>query len=477
MAQIIVMPALGNTVESCLINTWLVKVGDTVDDSTVVAEIETDKATMDLPAGASGVVLALLAGEGDDVPVKSPLLVVGAAGEDASAALAAAGLAAQPAGAAETQGPTGQGPSAPAASQGPTGQGPSAPAASQPATAGPDAAAQAAPTDAPADLAASPRARARADAEGIPLSAITTGTGPHGRVLERDVTAALASGRPTRSARGEDVAGLAGTGIGGRVTAADAAARTATPTPLADLVSRAPATAFPGASTDTPLRGIRKIVAERMMNALATSAQLTYTASAPATGMLALRTRFKNADAELGYGGVTLGDLVNFAAVRVLKRHANLNAHLADGVLRTFESVHLGLAVDTPRGLLVPTIRNADALTLRELSAATKELAEACQTGKVDPDLLTGATFTVSNLGNYGIESFTPIINVPQTGILGVNTIAPAPVLRDDGSAGAEQRISFSLTADHQVVDGADAGRFLADLVQAIEDIDLTVMG
>ena len=213
------------------------------------------------------------------------------------------------------------------------------------------------------------------------------------------------------------------------------------------------------------------------MNALATSAQLTYTVSANAAGMLALRKRFKNSDPELGYTGITLGDLVSYATVKVLARHDNLNAHLSDGVLRTFRSVHLGLAVDTPRGLLVPTIRNADLMTLRELSDVTKELAGAARDGKIDPDLLTGATFTVSNLGAFGMESFTPIINVPQTGILGVNTISPRATTNAAGDIVVEQRIGFSLTADHQVVDGADAGRFLADLVKAIENIDLTVLG
>lgn len=461
MAQIVVMPALGNTVESCLVSTWLVEVGDAVTPDTVLCEVETDKSTMDVPAGASGTVLALLVEAGDDVPVKSPIMVVGTAGEDVEEFLAAQGLAPQTTGEAGEVDESTEDVLALDAQPEPAPVVPTAPVTERESASG-----------------ASPRARALAEREGLALDAVAAGSGPHGRVLERDVAAALASGpRPTPGARGLDATGVElGTGLGGRVTREDIASPRRVGGELSTGSTRAVGE-FPGAFTDTPLKGIRKLIAERMLNALAVSAQLSYDASAPAAGMLTLRKRFKASDPALGYSGITLGDLVNYATIRVLQRHANLNAHLVDGTLRAFESVHLGLAVDTPRGLLVPTIRNAETLTLRQLSTATKELAEAARGGKIDPELLTGATFTVSNLGSFGIEGFTPIINVPQTGILGVNTISPRAVLNPDGSVGVEQRIGFSLTADHQVVDGADAGRFLADLAATLADIDLVVMG
>jgi pyruvate dehydrogenase E2 component (dihydrolipoamide acetyltransferase) len=233
---------------------------------------------------------------------------------------------------------------------------------------------------------------------------------------------------------------------------------------------------FPGAYTDTPLKGVRKVIAERMMNSLASSAQLTYTATAPAAGLLALRKRLKNAsDPELA--AVTIGDLVGYATVKTLAKHSVVNAHLSDGVLRGFANVHLGMAVDTPRGLLVPTLRFADTLTLREFSVQSKQLANEAIGGSINPDLLSGATFTVSNLGSFGIESFTPLLNVPQVAILGVDAIFPRAVINADGSVGAEQRIGLSLTADHRVIDGADAARYLKDLCAAIADIDLTVLG
>ena len=238
----------------------------------------------------------------------------------------------------------------------------------------------------------------------------------------------------------------------------------------------AAANQFPGAFTDTPLKGIRKVIADRMMNSLATSAQLTYTATAPAAGLLALRKRLKgSADPELS--AITLGDLVGYATVKTLLKHPKSNAHLSSGVLRTFASVHLGMAVDTPRGLLVPTLRNAETLTLRQFSVQSKALAMEAIGGSINPDLLSGATFTVSNLGAFGIESFTPLLNVPQVAILGVDAIFPRAVINPDGSVGAEQRIGFSLTADHQVIDGADAARYLKDLCAAVADIDLTVLG
>ena len=163
--------------------------------------------------------------------------------------------------------------------------------------------------------------------------------------------------------------------------------------------------------------------------------------------------------------------------MKTLAKHATVNSHLSDGVLHTFASVHLGMAVDTPRGLLVPTLRFAETLTLRDFSTFSKQLAMEAIGGSISPDLLGGATFTVSNLGAFGIESFTPLLNVPQVAILGVDAIFPRAVINADGSVGAEQRIGFSLTADHRVIDGADAARYLKDLCAAVADIDLTVLG
>lgn len=450
MATVIVMPALGNSVESCLIVSWSVTEGDTIADNDILCEVETDKAAMEVPSTASGTVLKLLWNEGDDVPVMQPLLVVGEPGEDPAPALAEVGFG----GAAE--------PEPEAASE-------SAAAA----TAATAAIAAAAPAQ--GERGSSPRARNLAAAEGIDIAMVPAGTGPGGRVIARDV-AAVADGTTKAAARAGAVAGE-GTGLGGRVSQADLTAPAA---PAEEAPTTTPAAAadsgFPGPYTETPLKGIRKVISERMMHSLASSAQLTYTTTARAQGLLDMRKRLKNSDPALGMNKVTIGDLVGFAAVKTAARHPAHNAHLVDGVLTTFERVHLGFACDTPRGLLVPTIRDASRLSLGQFSAISKDLAAQAIDGNINPDLLSGATFTVSNLGGFGIESFTPLLNVPQTAILGVDAIFPRAYTDEDGQVRTEQRIGLSLTADHRVIDGADAARFLKDLVAFLENIEIAVL-
>jgi len=453
MATVVVMPQLGNSVESCLIVSWSVSEGDEVAEGAVLCEVETDKASMEVPSTAAGTVLKVLWGEGDDVPVKEPLLVLGKPGEDPGPALKAAGVKE------------------------------STPATEVDTPAQPDGEASYEDTSetlqirdsAAADHGSSPRARNLAASKSLDVTGIAGGTGPGGRVIERDVQAALDAGPSTRAAARSGGAGradIAGTGIGGRSTAADVHAATtySAPSPPSQDDGEM------GPSTTTPLKGIRKVIAERMMHSLASSAQLTYTTTAQAQGLLDLRKRLKTSDPSFGLNGVTIGDLVGFAAVRTAARNTSHNAHLSDGVLTKFERVHMGFACDTPRGLLVPTVRNASLMGLGEFSAASKELAGRAIDGSIPPDLLQGATFTVSNLGGLGIESFTPLLNVPQTAILGVDAIFPRVVTNADGTVGAEQRIGLSLTADHRVIDGADAARFLASLVAFLEDIDIAVL-
>ena len=439
MATIVVMPQLGNSVESCIIVEWMIAEGDTVSVDQTLASIETDKSTMEVPSTAEGTVLKLLWEEGDEVPVKDPLIIVGEPGEDIS------GLV------------------------------PGGDAAPAEAAAAPEAAAPAFATER-ATGAVSPRARALAASNGVDASAIAEGSGPHGRVIERDVAAAIAAGPVlTSAARAAGVSAAEGTGIGGRVSIADAG-RTAEAAPAAAVAAPAAAADFPGASTSAPLKGVRKVVAKRMMESLTSTAQLTLNTTANAAGILAMRKKVKNADEALGLNKITLNDLVCFAVSRTLLKYPVFNAHLEDGVLTEFEQVHLGFACDTPRGLLVPVIRSAQALGLKAFSDEAKRLAGGAIDGSLSPDFLSGGTFTVSNIGSFGIETFTPVINLPQTAILGVGAITPRPTVAADGSIGVEQRLNLSLTIDHQVIDGADGARFLRDLVAAIENIDVTVL-
>lgn len=446
MATIVVMPQLGNSVESCIIVEWMIAEGDTVSVDQTLASIETDKSTMEVPSTAEGTVLKLLWEEGDEVPVKDPLIIVGEPGEDISGLVPG-------------------GDAAPAEADAPAEQAAAAPEATAPAFA----------TER-ATGAVSPRARALAASNGVDASAIAEGSGPHGRVIERDVAAAIAAGPVlTSAARAAGVSAAEGTGIGGRVSVADAG-RTAEAAPAAAVAAPAAAADFPGASTSAPLKGVRKVVAKRMMESLTSTAQLTLNTTANAAGILAMRKKVKNADEALGLNKITLNDLVCFAVSRTLLKYPVFNAHLEDGVLTEFEQVHLGFACDTPRGLLVPVIRSAQALGLKAFSDEAKRLAGGAIDGSLSPEFLSGGTFTVSNIGSFGIETFTPVINLPQTAILGVGAITPRPTVAADGSIGVEQRLNLSLTIDHQVIDGADGARFLRDLVAAIENIDVTVL-
>lgn len=443
MATIVVMPQLGNSVESCIIVEWMIAEGDTVAVDQTLASIETDKSTMEVPSTAEGTVLKLLWEEGDEVPVKDPLIIVGEPGEDISGLVPGGDAAPVEADASAEQ------------------------------TAAPEQAAPAFATER-ATGAVSPRARALAASNGVDASAIAEGSGPHGRVIERDVAAAIAAGPVlTSAARAAGVSATEGTGIGGRVSVADAGRA-----PEAAPAAAAPVAAadFPGASTSAPLKGVRKVVAKRMMESLTSTAQLTLNTTANAAGILAMRKKVKNADEALGLNKITLNDLVCFAVSRTLLKYPVFNAHLEDGVLTEFEQVHLGFACDTPRGLLVPVIRSAQALGLKAFSDEAKRLAGGAIDGSLSPDFLSGGTFTVSNIGSFGIETFTPVINLPQTAILGVGAITPRPTVAADGTIGVEQRLNLSLTIDHQVIDGADGARFLRDLVAAIENIDVTVL-
>lgn len=399
MAHVVVMPRQGNTVESSVLARWTVAEGTPVAADQVVCEVETDKATFEVHAGAAGVLLKALVAAGDDVRVLAPIAVVGAPGEDWRGALPAAGTP-------------------PAASDG---------SAKAPAAEAPAAEARGARR---ARL--SPRARRIAREAGLDAAALA-GSGPGGRVLERDVRAALERRSP----------------------------------------STAPAAPGAGEYAEAPLRGLRKAIAERMRASLASTAQLTFHGSAPAERLLALRARFKAAESTLGLGGVTLGHLVLYAVARVLPRFPAANAHLVGGALRTFSRVHLGVAVDTPRGLMVPVIRDADRLPLAALSAEARRLAAACVARTVRPDELAGATFTVSNLGAYGVESFTPVLDPPQVAILGVSAVAPRAAEGPDGRLALERRLGLSLTVDHQALDGAPAARLLQAFAEAVGDIDL----
>jgi len=456
MAVPVLMPKQGNSVESCVILNWVKKEGDTVAPGDVLCEAETDKATIEVEAGAEGILLKTFFDVDDDVPVQTVIAVIGQAGEDISE-FAPEGAAPAPA--------------EPAAPASPAPAGVSAPAA---------------PAVAPASAVGgagapvSPRARNLSAGAGVDTS-VLAGTGPGGRIIERDVQAVLAGREPLTPAAAEALiarglsAPASGSGLGGRVTLADLAAAPA-PAAAASAGAAGVALAFPGPVEEVPVKGIRKVVAARMKQSLELTAQLTHNASGDASALLAFRKKLKSSPEEMGLQDISLNDMILYLVSRVLLKHPALNAHWAGSTMKYFSHVHLGMAVDTPKGLLVPVIRNAHALSLAEISREARRLAASCREGKAAPEDLSGGTFTISNLGSLGIESFTPIINAPEVGILGVCATQLKPV-EVNGEVVFRPYMGLSLTYDHQMVDGAPASRFLADLRKAMENFELYLAG
>ncbi|MDD4647339.1 MAG: dihydrolipoamide acetyltransferase family protein, partial [Sphaerochaeta sp.] len=254
--------------------------------------------------------------------------------------------------------------------------------------------------------------------------------------------------------------------IGGRVLSSDLQVKPviATPSRMGEVSEEI---------QEIPVKGVRKVTARRMMESIHSTCQLTLHAQADARALKRLRAGFKSAKSELGLNKVTINDLILFAVSRTLLEFPAFNAHfLGDKMLR-FSHVHLGVATDTPKGLLVPVVRNSDMLSLRQLSEETKALIDKCKEGTAQPDELSGSTFTVSNVGAFGIDAFTPVLNVPEVAILGVGGITLTPVEDEDGDIVFIEKIGLSLTMDHQAVDGADAARFLKALMDNIASIDL----
>jgi len=459
MATPVIMPRQGQSVESCIIGKWHKKQGDTVAIGDTLFTYETDKATFDETASVSGTLLAVFFQEGDDVPCLLNVCVIGQPGEDFSAFL--------PEGASAEAAP------APAAHV--------AAASVAPA----HAAVSVSPAQAAGSMpeAVSPRARNLAERSGADLR-MASGSGPAGRVIERDVRQLIDQGILATPATGNYAAGTAGTGLGGRVRIEDTLDKAAIIGEASGPVEIYLTKPVDAQESWTEKHStIRKVIARQMQQSLSTMAQLTHNASYDVTSVQQLRAQLKAAAekglAEKGYslaGTIpTLGDIVLYAVSRVLLRHPACNAHYDDEKMTYFRHVNLGVAVDTPRGLMVPTLFAADTLSLSEISRQVKELAAECRKGTISPDKLKGGTFTVSNLGSFGVESFTPVINPPQTCILGVNTITTR-VREKNGQLEGYPAMNLSLTYDHRAIDGAPASRLLQDLCLALENFPILLM-
>jgi pyruvate dehydrogenase E2 component (dihydrolipoamide acetyltransferase) len=437
MAEQVILPRQGQSVETCLILSWKKKEGDPVSQGEVLVEVETDKAAFEVESTAGGTLLKILHQEGEDVPVLSALAIVGNSGEDITSLTDTAQR--QPKAAVEDQ------PTVRSEAQEVGAAQPMKPV-KEPVQLAASAAAET------RKIAISPRARRTAAKRGLTPGQILTalpegrGSGPRGRILEQDV---------------DRVAGQAPVSPPAAPVATAGAA--ATPPAAAD---------FPGAVKEVPVRGIRKLIAERMLSSLQGSAQYTLHSSACAEALLDYRLRLKSSPEEHGLQAITINDLLNYAVTRVLLRFPAVNSHFFGDRSLLFERVHLAVAVDTPRGLMVPVIRNASLLSLKQMTAEAARLRKACLEGTVIPDELNGGTFTVSNMGTLGIEGFTPVLNPPQVAILGVGSVQLKPVQRE-GEVVFERTMSLSLTANHQILDGAPAAGFLRELCGALESFEL----
>ncbi len=453
MAATILMPKQGNSVESCIILEWKKSEGETISEGEVLCEVETDKATIEIEATAEGTILKLLYGVDDDVLVQVPIAIVGTPGEDISDLLSESGDS-------ESKETTEEAAVTPEVEEVEEKKVEDSPVVVSTGTSF-----------------ASPRARMAAAKKGLDPTAIE-GTGPKGRVVERDVEHATAQMQPLSPAAkerllSEDLSAPAnGSGVGGRILSSDLIAGDAQQLSSAQIADVAAVTAFPGPTNEIKVRGVRKITASRMHESISTTAQLTLNTSADARNLLALRKRFKGSDPEKGLNRITINDLVLYAVAKTLKSHPKVNTHFLGSTIKQFTHVHLGCAVDTPKGLMVPVIKYADLMSMKTLSDTAKQLFGDCIEGKATPESLSGGTFTITNLGGMGIESFTPVLNAPETGILGVNNIQLKPVQVAD-AVEFVPHIGLSLTFDHQAFDGADAARFLQTLTDNIKNIDL----
>lgn len=435
MATPVMMPNVGISVESCILTEWHKKKGDTVKAGEVLFSYETDKSTADEVSETDGTVLELFFDEGDDIPVMTNVCVIGKEGESV-----------------EEFRPKSETEEAPAA----------APVAAAPQTQTIAVAAPAAPQE--GFVGVSPRARALAEKAGVDPR-FATPTGAEGRVVERDIRNLMANGASTPAASAA-YNGQGGTGLGGRFSVNDIKAASASATSEAVL---------PEAYTDEKLSSVRKAVAKAMNLSLSTIPQLTHTLTFDATEILNFRKKLKAGAEALGLGNITLNDMMIFAVSRVLAKpeHKALNANLINGdTMRYFNGVHIGVATDTDRGLLVPTLFNADQKSLNEISAEAKALFAEAKAGNISPDKLKGASFTISNLGSLGVEHFTPVINPPQTGILGVDAITTR-IREENGEIKTYPAMGLSLTYDHRALDGAPASKFLLDLKNTLENFSI----
>lgn len=413
MAQLIVMPKLSDTMEEGAVANWLKKEGEVIDEGQDLVEIETDKATMAFASSAEGVVLKILLEPKKTAPLGAPLCVIGKKGEsfnlDELMAKAQGGKATKPQDTKPAVAPTKI--SAPVA---PT-QKPAQAAVTQP------------PHAANGRLKASPLAKKMAADRGIDLAGVA-GSGPSGRVVAKDLDSVGSSARP--------------------------------------MAVRAVRT---GEDRVIPNSMMRKTIAKRLLAGKNEAPHFYLTVSADMTRMNEWRSRL-NKEAEKSGIKVSVNDLVIMAVSRALHKHPEINSSWQGESIVEYGNVHVAMAVALPTGLVTPVIRNTDQLSVKEIAFMSRDLATKAKDGRLSNEDYAGGTFTISNLGMFGIEEFTAIINPPQAAILAVGATIPTPAVDAKGQVVAQPRMKMTLSCDHRVIDGAMGAQFLQTLVSYLED-------
>ncbi|MBN1936799.1 MAG: 2-oxo acid dehydrogenase subunit E2 [Anaerolineae bacterium] len=458
MATEIILPVLGETMNEGTLVEWFKQEGDAVKRGEPLFAVETDKATLEVEASAEGYLRKIIVPAGTTAPVLTPVGIITATkdekiGEEGNKETR------------EKERPVEE--------------------RAVPSFGVPAAMIQtvASPSE---RLFASPRARKRAQELDADLTQIQ-GSGPNGRIVERDVLAfvenvpkATPVAMKMAAEMDLELKAVVGTGIGGKITKADVAAAaaptvsTAAPVAAVETVPSPATAASPiklgpaEVSATQPMTGLRGIIAERMAYSVHATARVTLMTEVDATAFVEVRTRLRDAVSKEWGFAPGYNDLLAIIVARALREFPYLNVRLNGATIEQLAHINMGMAVDTERGLLVPVIRDADKKGLRQFGEEFRTLVERARVGKSLPDDLSGGTFTITNLGMYGVDAFTPVINLPEAAILGVGRIVEKPVVRN-GQIVARPMMVLSLAFDHRLTDGAPAARFLQRISQLVE--------
>lgn len=466
MAEVIIMPKLGFNMNEGRLVQWYKNEGDEIAKGEPLFSVETDKTNMDIEATSDGVVKKLLIGEGDKIPVTLPIAVVGAADEDAAEAIAdaKAKLAAGGADIDEKEEPEA--------------------AVQKNNTASENSAASVTEHKNSEDmLRITPRARRTAAAEkGINLKALDIkGTGWQGGICERDILEYLASNKvkitpvaaAVAAASGIDTAGLKGSGVNGKIMKADVLKAAAGRKPEPEITEAADAEiTFDGKVIEEkiPYDGVRRVIGERLSQSKFTAPHLYFTQKVNMEDVLALRKKVN----EVQDKKTSVTDFIAKAVILTLKKYPEMNSSLVGDTIEKYRSINLGIAVASPTGLIVPNIKNSQDMSVVEISKASTPLFEKARAGKLAADEYSGGTFTISNLGMFGIENFTAIINPPEVGILSISSTKDEPfvVTGDDGTKEIQIKpmMNIQLTVDHRIIDGLLAAQFVTEVKNLLEN-------